>query len=504
MKRLEFDEKNNLADVLKAIKKEPDSDLEIFIFPGNEILKDSANRAVIELLAKDLNKKVVLKGEEGTKQVAEESVAGTKEKKEDNLGFIEGKDVAEEQEVVEEKPREKKWWSSLSKFTKLKFLKGPRWIYFLAGFFGLLFISGSLFFWFVPSATVTLTTEQKSKESELTLIASAEAEEIDTEKGIIPLETLDTTLEDVLETNATGTKTVGTAAKGRVKIVNRDTENAKTFFKGTSITSVSGSKVNFTLDTIATVSAAPVGCEADCPQTGVDVTAKSIGEAGNLKAGTVFRIGSANVNLVFAKSETNFSGGTSKKLTVVSSDDRRKGKKKLIEKMEKKAKEELAKDDPDIVIPEGGLESEVLNETYTRKVGEEASDFRLSLEIKFTAKIFSEEDLKNLLISSISSTIPSGFEIDRDNSIVEGEILEKTDEDLKVLGSIKASLLPTIDADEVTRNISGKDFGATDKYLKSLDSIEGFEINLSPSIFRIFGTMPFSRSRIKIEVIQKE
>ncbi|OGY25475.1 MAG: hypothetical protein A2Z11_03540 [Candidatus Woykebacteria bacterium RBG_16_43_9] len=496
MKRLEFDEKNNLADVLKAIQNEPETEIEIYIFPGSEILKDSANKSVIELLAKQLDKKIVLKGEEGPKQVADETTSKKEGKEEDEHGFVEGKDVAEER-VGESK-------FSLPKFPKLKFLKGPRWLFFLAGFIGLVIIAVILTFWLVPTATVTLTAEQKFKESELALIASAEAEEVDVDKGILPLKTLDTTIEDVLETKATGTKTVGTNAKGRVKIVNRDTKN-KTFFAGTTIKTISNPILTFTLDETATISASPAGCIADCKETAVNVTAKEIGEKGNLAAGTKFQVGSVtDTTKVVAESLTNFTGGSSKKITVVSANDQKKAKEELLEKMEKKAKEELEKSNPGIVIPEGGLEPQILNEAYSKKTGEEALDFRLSLEVKFTAKIFSEEDLINLMIGSISETLPSGFEIDKEASVVESEILEKGDTDLKILGKIKASLVPIINTDEVVKNISGKDFGSTDKYLKSMNSITSFEIKLSPSVFRIFGTMPFARSRIKVELVQKE
>ena len=503
MKRLEFDEKNNLADVLKALQKEPENEIEIYLFPGSEILKDSANKEIIELLAKDLNKKVILKGEVSIKPaILEESKNEVKD--EESHGFVEGKDVAEDQ-IEDKAPVEKKKEGfSLPKLPKLKFLKGPKWIYFLIGFLGFIVVGGVLTFWLVPKATVTLITEQKFKESELAIVASSKEEEVDVDKGIIPLKTLETTVEDVLEVKSTGSKTVGTSAKGRVKIVNRDTGNAKTYFKGTTITSVSGTAISFSLDAQATVSAAPAGCEADCPQAGVDVTAKSIGDSGNLKAGTVFKIGSADVNLVFAKSDTNFSGGSSKKIKIVSANDQKKVKEDLLEKLETKAKEELEAENPKIVIPGGGLEAEVINETYSKKIGEEAADFRLSLEVKFSAKVFSEDDLKNILINSISKSIPSGFKIDKEGSSVESEILEKGDDDLKVLGKIKANLIPIIDTSDIAKNIAGKDFGATDKYLKSIDAITAFEIKLEPTIMKLFGTMPFVSSRIKVDVTVEE
>ncbi|MCH7541840.1 hypothetical protein IH981_03675, partial [Patescibacteria group bacterium] len=357
MKRLEFKENQKLADVLKAIDEESEKEIEIFIYPGGDVLKVPTNIEMINSLAESLGKKVVIKGD--FEAVPKEPVV---KEPEENLGFVEGKDVATQKEP----PTEKKGVLSFLKLPHLKLPKGRKRIYLIAGAVVLTFVIGASVVWFVPKAEVTLITETQFKEAELSLIASAASDEVDIDKGIVPLKNLETTQEDVLESKATGAKTVGTPSKGRVKIVNRDTSGGKSFFKGNTITTVAGSKVTFTLDKSATVSAAPVGCEP-CPSAGVDVTATSIGDSGNLASGTVFKVGSADVNLVFAKNETNFTGGSSKKLTVVSSEDQKKTKEELLEKLETSAIEELEKDDPDIVVPEGGLEAKILNEVYSKK-----------------------------------------------------------------------------------------------------------------------------------------
>ena len=494
MKRLEFNENQKLADVLRAISEELDKEIEIFVQPGSDILKISTNIEVIGSLAESLGKKVVIKGdfEEVPKEPA------TKEKGE-NLGFVEGKDVATQEEVPVKKTR----LPSFLKLPQLRFPKGRKRIYIAAGTLVASVVIMFSVVWFVPKANVTLMAETQFKEAELSLIASSSSEEVDIDKGIIPLKVLETTQEDVLEAKATGTKTVGTQAEGRVKIVNRETSSKK-FFAGTKIKTLTGGSLNFTLDNSATVSAAPLGCTNNCPEAAVNVTATAIGEKSNLPAGTKFQVGSVtDTTKVVAESLTNFTGGSSKKLVVVSSEDQKKAKEELLKKLEEAAIEELEKENPGIIVPDGGLEAEVLNEVYSRKVGEEANNFRLSLQVKFTAKVFSEEDLKDLLIDSISSTIPDDFTISRENSSVESEILEGKTDDLKIIGKIKASLIPDLDMNKVKAKIVGKDFSSTDQYLKSLNSISGFEIKISPSLFRLFGVMPFSKNRIEIELVQE-
>lgn len=499
MKRLEFSDTSKLSDVLAAVRNEVDKEIEVFVFPGSEVLKAKANKGVIQALAGSLGKKVVFKGGETAQGVGEITHEA------ENLGFVEGKDIAEETQPQERAVPEKK--KGLS-FPKIGFLKGPKWLYAVIGFILIVIVAGISVFWLLPSATVTLYTEAQFKEAELVLVASAAATSPDAEKGTIPLKTLEIDEEDSLEAKATGEKTVGTPAKGRVSIVNRDTAEKK-YFAGTVITPVSGPAIKFSLDQTATISASPSGCRDDqapqCENTGADVTAQSIGTEGNLPAGAVFQVGSEkDLNKVNAVSVSNFSGGTSKKITIVSADDQKKAKEELLKKLETKAKEDLKKKYENIVIPEGGIEGKVTDEVYDKKVEEEAESFRLSLQVKFTAKVFSEEDLKDLLIKSITESLPAGYQIDRGNSVVTSEVLEKTGEDLKVLGKIKAALTPVVSTEEIRKNITGKNFAATNSYLKSLGGVSKFDVVIKPSIFQFFQTMPRLSSRIKIEVAQQK
>jgi hypothetical protein len=502
MKRLEFGESDKLSDVLNAIEQEPDKEIEIFVFPGSDVLKLSTNIEIINSFSQGQGKKITIKGDFGAKAKEPSTEAG----KEDNLGFVEGRDVAGEKAVApkEEQPPAKKSKSLIQKLLSGGFLKNRKRLYIALGVLGVLIFVGLITLWFVPSANVTLFTQPQFKEAELNLVASASVESVDKDKGLIPLKTLQTTQEDVIEAKATGTKTVGTQAKGRIKIINRETKDKK-FFAGTKIKSLSGGALTFTLNNTATISAAPAGCTNDCPETAVNVTAVGIGDKGNLPAGTKFQVGSVtDTTKIVAEGLTKFTGGSSKKLTIVSTSDHKKAKNKLLEKLEEQARKKLENENPDVIVPEGGLKPKIAEEVYSKKVGEEAETFRLNLKVEFTANVFSEEDLKDLLIESISDTIPEDFQIDREGSAVEAEIIDTSGEQLEILGSIKASLLPEIDAETVIRKIAGKDFSTTDRYLKALNSVSGFEIKMSPSFFRIFGTMPFLKGGIKIEVMQEE
>lgn len=492
MKQLRFEEKDKLPDILEAIHKTSDEEIEITI-SGGQVLDLTLDKKVLTLAAEKLGKKLTFRDKTQPRTPQPQT-----HEKPTGHGFVEGEDVAEPKTEAKPEagtPVKKRNW-----FSKLPFLKGPKWVYIVLGAVLLFIVVGATSFWLLPSAKVTLFTTAQFQEAEFPLTASETIQKADKEAGMIPLKVLESSQEDSIETQSTGSKTVGSKAKGRVKVVNRDTSNSKTFFKGSVITTTSGPNVSFTLDKSATLSAAPVGCEADCPQVGVDITAKVIGDSGNLKSGTVFKVGDADVNLVFAKNETNFSGGSSKKITIVSADDHKKSKEDLLKKLEEAVKKKLETENPQIVIPEGGFENEITSEVYSQKVGDEKSSFRLSMEVKFSAKSFSENDLKEILIDEISDNIPNDFVLDPDNVIVSSEVLRQEGTDLNILGKIKAALLPAINEEEVKRNISGKDFGSVDGYLQSLNSVSGFEIKVMPSPFRIFGILPLLKNKIDIDI----
>ena len=204
MKRLEFDESDKLSDVLNTIEQEPEKEIEIFVFPGSDVLKLSTNIEIINSFSQSQGKKITIKGDFGARAKEPSTKAG----KEDNLGFVEGRDVAGEKAVApkEKQPPAKKSKSLIQKLLSGGFLKNRKRLYIALGVLGVLILVGLITLWFVPSANVTLFTQPQFKEAELNLVASASVESVDKDRGLIPLKTLQTTKEDVIEAKATGTK----------------------------------------------------------------------------------------------------------------------------------------------------------------------------------------------------------------------------------------------------------------------------------------------------------
>ncbi len=512
MKEIRVEETQKLSDILETIKAESETQIEITNSQA-PVFQIGLNKAVLIAAADSFGKKVTFKeaGAAPTPNAVGAAavgvaavVAGA------NHGFVEGQDVAQVPPVdtpaqgpehALEVPKKKKSFLSFFK------LKGPKWLY-LVGVLVLFFVVGGfLLVTFLPSATVELQTTQQLKETQVTVVASATATSVDEKTSTVPLKQLETTAEDSIEQPATGSKETGTPAKGKVTIINHDVtdgshDGAKTFVAGTTVSMISGSAL-FTLDETVSVDASPAACTTNCAQASVDVTSKSIGEAGNVPAETTFKVGDASVSIVSAKALTNFSGGTSKKIKVVSAEDHKKAQDDLLTKMSEEATKQLEDKNPDMIIPEGSIENQILQKTYTKQVNEEAENFKLTMQVKFVASAVEEDDMQEILGKAVLSEASGDFKLEDENTTISAEVLEKTGADLKLLGKIKTALSPNIDENEVKAKLAGKKFSQVEEYLKGLDSVSGFEIRIEPTLFTFLQTFPSVKDKIEVKISQE-
>ncbi|MBU1085198.1 hypothetical protein KKB06_02515, partial [Patescibacteria group bacterium] len=175
--------------------------------------------------------------------------------------------------------------------------KTPKTFTIIISIFIALFIGLFLAYWYIPKATVTIYIEPKTIDENLTLTIDSNTNTLDPEKGIIPGESVDISVEGSKSIPTTGTSLIGDPAQGDITIYNK-TDDSKTFTAGSVL--IGTDNLSFTLDediTIASSSASSEGITFG--KTTAKITASSIGPEGNL---------SANTNMSFKQfSEDNFS-----------------------------------------------------------------------------------------------------------------------------------------------------------------------------------------------------
>lgn len=498
-----------------------DNDLEIksiCLAGASEI--DSNVSFTEEIIKKEVKKTLILdsdktKSEEEARETVAEDKRGVKE--DDNMGFIAG-DISslqqeeqqeekeqEEDQIVEDdlelqlppQPQQMDYLPSAAKFSLKRFL--PRKFRSMVLLTGLaaacLMILGA--YAFLLKAEVKVFVEPKVLEKDAEVIADPAQKTVNEDGRVIPGQLVDTEVSGSIKGEATGKKQIGDAAKGTVKIIN-NTNEGRGFSKGTILTTAAGLK--FTLNNTASVSATPADADSKSVKV-VEVTAVEIGADGNLPSGTNLTISNIPTSQIATKAEGNFSGGTSKDVTVVSSDDQKKLLASLASDLRKQAQHKLQEKLPEKKILEEALSENLVKKTFNKNINDQASEFSLNLTAKYKGTAFEDKDLKLIVSKLVTTQVPEGFRLNLEDTETQAEVskLEK-DGKLVFLARFKAKLIPKIDIDKVKNAIRGKSAAEAVAIIKNMENILGSEIKISPKLPPVMQRLPLLGKNIQIEV----
>lgn len=355
-------------------------------------------------------------------------------------------------------------------------------------------------FIFLPHANVTIFVEPKSLDRDSQVIADPTITTVDEAGKRIPGQIVQTSVTGSGSGKATGSKEVGNAAKGTLVIRNKTTE-PKTFSKGTSLSGPNGLK--FTLDspvTVASISAE----DGTWGKANGDVTADAIGPDSNLPTGSDFTIVGASSSDFVAKSEGNFSGGTSKQVTVVTDADQKKLLASVASDLRKQATDELQKKTPDKKILPEAMTEEITKKSYNKNINDQATDFTLNMTVNYKATAYSDSDLKTMIAKLVETNVPAGFEINLAESQTQSDV-SSVDKNGKVtfLARFSAKLTPRLDLDKIKKDLRGKTPAQAADILKSYENVLGSEIKINPSLPGPLLRLPYFENNIKLEVSLK-
>jgi len=359
-------------------------------------------------------------------------------------------------------------------------------------------ILGGLFFLILNTkATVTILVNPKT-DQKTTAVTFASDKATDIGAGTIASQPLTISENGTISTDATGKKDVGTASKGSVTIFNIAT-NALTLPASTKITSPNG--LIFTLDNAVTVASGDAILGAS---TGtVKVTASDIGQEYNLPSGTKFTV-SGQDSSVAAKNDSAFSGGTKKSVTVVSADDIQKLLGGLPKQLEDKAKTDIQpKVTGDNVLLTSFVDESVdkSTESLNQKAGDQASNVTLKGTVNFQALTYNNADMLKLAQSLFGG---SDTQISQSNLSVNAKNIGiNKDGSVSVDLTISAGLLPKIDNDSVTKQITGMSITKAKNLLSNMPQVESVAINLKPNIPLLSQNLPTNPKNITIQITAK-
>lgn len=267
-----------------------------------------------------------------------------------------------------------------------------------------LVILGGLAYWYLPKATVTVFVSPKPLEKVVNIKVDPSVTSVDVTNHIVPGQTKTVDVTGDKTTQSSGTKTIGESAKGTVTIYHVGTQS--TLKSGTTLSGPNNLK--FTLD--QDVSIASASSIVSPSKAQALVTSGDIGPDYNLSSNTEFTVANFSKSDYVARNDVALSGGTSRSVTAVSDEDRASLKKSLTLELNanglEQIKSELGEDE---ILVDDSASFESGTETFNAKSGDEASTLKLSLSGKVKALIVPKSAMNELVKAEIQQEVPSGF-----------------------------------------------------------------------------------------------
>ena len=419
-----------------------------------------------------------------------------KEKIEEKMGFVIGKDIKEEASLL---PKNNFFENFSTIHFKLPSFSFPKIFFkFNSLFFSfplVIFLLFSVGFfineWFFHQLILNIYPKIKSLEKEM-VFSGVVKKESSFEQLKIAVEEQQFSLSATKKT--TGEKEIGDKAKGEVVIFNSNLASFEILPKGTILISTNGLK--FVLEEEVKIASASGDASNPKPSTAIGkVVAFSIGEEYNLAAGNKFSVEGKSANII-AKNESAFSGGTKNKVRTVSKKDLEELKNQLLEK----AKAKVIKVDKNKKIISQLTEVELKEEEYSKELGEEAEELTLNAKVYQKFYFYDESHLKNRVIFYLQKDLPQDFRIKKEAlrvNLINAEKKNKNELSLRFKINGKASQEILIEALKKELIFVSKEKMAD--ILKDKYKIARYDFKLN-SGFLIFERTPLFGKNIKIDI----
>lgn len=349
---------------------------------------------------------------------------------------------------------------------------------------------------FLPKAEVKIYVEPMILEKDAQVAADPKQKEVNEDAKIIPGQIVEAEVSGSAKDTATGKKQIGDLAKGTVVIIN-NTDQGQSFLTGTILTTSGGLK--FKLNNTASVSATLSDATSKSTKT-AEVTAVEIGADGNITSETTLKIGNYPTSQFVAKTQGNFSGGTSKDVTVVSGEDAQRLLAKLSSDLRQQAQQKLQEKYPDKKILVEALSENTRKKSYSKNINDQAAEFSLSMTALYKGTAFEDKDLKLIVSKLVTTQVPDGFTLDLAETETQAAV-SKLEKDGKLVFSakFKAKLLPKIDTEKVKSQIKFKTPAGAANILKGMDNVLGSEIKITPGLPELLQRLPLLGKNIKVE-----
>jgi hypothetical protein len=359
---------------------------------------------------------------------------------------------------------------------------------FIFGTLGILLVS--FLVWamaFAPHATVTISAKTSNINIDRTLTLNPAAAASDPAKLTLKPNVQQLKKSVATEFDATGTKDIGSKAKGTITIRNCDYADGElTLPAGTKFTGANG-KVYLSTKAVDVPGRIPP--TSTCTLSGAQAGKKDVAVEATA-IGPEYNVGGQSYTLNVAGKvdgidTEGMTGGTHETVTVVSQADVDKAKQELTTQNAEDAKAELKKQfkADDLIIEESYM-VESSQPASSPAVGEQASQAKLTLETTYTYVAISRTDVKKVLQAAIDDVLKNKTD-QQTYTLGENSITFQTFRKLDGGGfsaklNTNGSIGPKIDTDALAKQLVGKRYGEIQAVANDIPGVDHVEITLSP------------------------
>jgi len=440
-------------------------------------------------------------------QEDEEAVSPT-----EKIPVAENNDFKLTKKPMEERPRQRENFEHLGAnnnqvFGKMRGARNRRKMVITWGAvgFAILLILGAYIA--LPKAKVTLAVVSEPFTSNAEVKVEKDRTLIDSEAASIPGKLISKEEELEKPFAASGSKNIGSNAKGKVTLYNYWDNKAHEIAAGSKL-QTSGGVVFVTKEKVSIPAGTaniipPSTYEINPPGTvDVNVEAEQVGEQGNVGATnfTITSLPSVQQSKIYGKSTGVMSGGTNNMVKVVADKDLTDAKasteNELKTKILNSIKEDL-KDNEKLL--DSAIAATITSESASVKSGDQVDTFNYKMKIKVEALVFSEDDFKTVLLEKAKKELAEDKEIVTGNTESVKYEVSKADVAAGVItlkGTFEGYIANHYDVDKMRSEIHFKSNTKATKILTAYPGVLSADIVGNPNFLR---SLPALEKRIEIE-----
>ncbi len=366
-----------------------------------------------------------------------------------------------------------------------------------------------LVFVILPKATVDVYAKTEPVTRDMEISMSTNSQNLDPSKLIMPAIKIDETANLNAKFQSKGKKQVGNKASGSVRIYNFT--GSPINLKAQTTTLTVGNKT-YTLDEDITLlkpttykNAATKEVNEGSLGPAVRITASAGGEDYNLPAGTRVEITNqvfgSRPQLLYAKTDSEISGGTTRYLSIISQEDVDASKIQLEGQALEQIRQKLKTSG--LVLPEKSYNFDSPQFATDNPVGTETPSFQASLQSKLTGLAYKSDDLKNLIVQRITQTLSSNKSLvpkTPESTTVKVKSFDLNNQLAVLAVHFEGQAVYEVNLAGVATELTGKSQNEANEILRSKAEIDKVEITIAPAWQKNF---PLFAGKIKINIVSK-